>query len=222
MSNKSNNSVVKLIGNKLFISLLVFAIAIILISAVFNRNAGELAKTEQEYEEEIAVVSETEVPEVEYEVPETEETVPTVSEVTEEQEVKEVEYTMPLTGELQKEFSIDELMWDETMQDWRTHNGIDIASDAGTEVDTAAEGTVLESYGDETYGFVVKVQHPDGVITVYKNLEKSVVEKGDSLDMGQMIGTVGSSGAFEVAQKAHLHFEVIVDGKNINPLNLIK
>lgn len=221
MSNK-NSSVVKLIGNKLFIALLVFAIAIIMISAVFNRNADELAQNEQEYEEEIPVVSETEVYESADTKPEIEESVPVVSEAEPEEEVKEVEYTMPLTGELQKEFSVDELLWDDTMQDWRTHNGIDIASDVGTEVDTAGAGTVIEAYEDETYGFVVKVQHADGVVTVYKNLEKIVVEKDDVLDRGQMIGTVGNKGAFEIAQKPHLHFEVIIEDKNTNPLDLIK
>lgn len=220
MSNK-NSSVVKLIGNKVFIALLIFAIGIITISAVFNRNADEFAQREQNYNEEIPVVSETEVYEPVNIEPVVKETVSAVSETT-TGEVEEVEYTMPLTGELQREFSVDELLWDDTMQDWRTHNGIDIASDVGTEVDTAGEGTVIESYEDETYGFVVKVQHADGVVTVYKNLEKTVVEKDDILDKGQMIGTVGNKGAFEIAQKPHLHFEVIIEDKNTNPLNLIK
>ena len=220
MSNK-NSSVVKLIGNKLFIALLVFAIAIIMVSAVFNRNAKELATNEQEYEE-IAVVSETETSEIPYTEPEIVESTPVISENKPEEKMEEVEYTMPLTGELQKKFSIDELLWDDTMQDWRTHNGIDIASDIGAEVDTAAAGVVIDAYEDETYGVVVKVQHDDGVITVYKNLEKTVVEKDDILDKGQMIGTVGNKGAFEIVQKPHLHFEVIVDEKYINPLDLIK
>lgn len=221
MSNK-NSSVVKLIGNKVFIALLIFAIGIITISAVFNRNADEFAQREQNYNEEIPVVSETEVYEPANTESVVEETISSVSETTPKEEVEEVEYTMPLAGELQREFSVDELLWDDTMQDWRTHNGIDIASDVGTEVDTAGEGTVIESYEDEKYGFVVKVQHADGVVTVYKNLEKTVVEKDDILDKGQMIGTVGNKGAFEIAQKPHLHFEVIIEDKNTNPLNLIK
>ena len=222
MSNK-NSSIVKLIGNKLFIALLVFAIGIITVSAVLNRNSQELAKSEQDYyEEEMPVVSKTEVYRPVDSEPEIEETVPVVSKTESAEVVKEVEYTMPLTGELQKEFSIDELLWDDTMQDWRTHNGIDIASDVGAEVDTAAAGIVTEAFEDETYGFVVKVQHADGVVTIYKNLEKIVVEKDDVLDHGQMIGTVGNKGAFEIAQKPHLHFEVVIEDKNTNPLDLIK
>ncbi|MEE1043513.1 MAG: M23 family metallopeptidase, partial [Clostridia bacterium] len=178
MSNK-NSSVIKLIGNKLFIALLVFAIAVILVSAVLNRNMQEFAQIDEEYKEEIPVVSEAEV----YEETTKVEELPVIEKV-EEVIAEDVKYTMPLTGELQKGFSSDELLWDETMQDWRTHNGIDIASDAGAEVDTAAEGTVVEAYESETYGFVVKVQHPDGIVTVYKNLERIVVEKDDTLDLG--------------------------------------
>ena len=92
----------------------------------------------------------------------------------------------------------------------------------GAEVDTAAAGIVLEAFESETYGFVVKVQHPDGIVTVYKNLERIVVEKDDTIDLGQMIGTVGNKGSFEIGQKPHLHFEVIKDEKNINPMELIK
>ena len=216
MSNK-NSSVIKLIGNKLFIALLVFAIAVILVSAVLNRNMQEFAQIDEEYKEEIPVVSEAEV----YEETTKVEELPVIEKV-EEVIAEDVKYTMPLTGELQKGFSSDELLWDETMQDWRTHNGIDIASDAGAEVDTAAEGTVVEAYESETYGFVVKVQHPDGIVTVYKNLERIVVEKDDTLDLGQMIGTVGNKGSFEIGQKPHLHFEVIKEDKNINPMELIK
>ena len=176
----------------------------------------EFAQVDVEYEEEIPVVSDAKVVEEVENIP--------VLPVVEVEEVipDEVEYVMPLAGELQKSFSTDELLWDDTMKDWRTHNGIDIASDVGTEVDTAAAGIVIEAFESETYGFVVKVQHPDGIVTVYKNLERIVVEKDDAIDLGQMIGTVGNKASFEIGQKPHLHFEVIKDEKNINPMELIK
>ncbi len=220
MSNKNN--VVKLIGNKLFITLTVFAIAIIMLSAVFSRNSQQVAENQSREKENIPVVSETEISEPV--VPEIEEieTHAVVEEPVVIAVVGDVEYQLPLAGELQKKFSTEELLWDETMGDWRTHNGIDIAADAGTEVDTAAPGTVAEAYEDEMYGFVVKIRHNDGVVTVYKNLEKAVVKKDDAVDEGQMIGTVGQNGFFEIAQKPHLHFEVISEDENINPLDFIK
>lgn len=227
MSDKSKNSVVKLIGNKLFILLLVFAIAIILISAAFNRSIQKVAQEYPEYTIDLPVVTEVEAPKLENVSPVIEDIGELVEEFKEEEEevvetVAEIKYRLPLAGELQKEFSSDELLWDETMKDWRTHNGVDIAADKGTEVVTAARGTVSEAFEDEMYGFTVKIQHPDGVVTVYKNLEKILVKKEDILDEGQMIGTVGNTGTFEMSQSPHLHFEVISENKNINPLEFIK
>ncbi len=222
MSTKNN--VIKLVGNKLFITLLVFAIAIILISAMFSRNAKQVAHNQEEPSGEMPVISNVEAVNTTIPVEEAEEVIAPVEEEAEvtEEVMAEITYKLPVAGQLQKKFSVDELLWDETMEDWRTHNGIDIAGDIGTVVDTCAPGKVLESYEDEMYGFVVKIQHGDGVVTVYKNLEKTVVKKDDTVDEGQMIGTVGEKGAFEMAQKPHLHFEVIVEGKNINPLEFIK
>ena len=100
--------------------------------------------------------------------------------------------------------------------------GVDIEAEDGAEVVTAAKGIVMEAYKDEMYGFTVKVSHNDGTTTVYKNLGKIVVKKDDIVDEGQMLGTLGSSGAFEMMQKPHLHFEVILEDKYINPLEFIK
>ena len=223
MSDKGRSSVVKLIGNKLFILLLVFAIAIILISAAFNRSIQKVSNENSEYAVDLPVITETEPSDFETELPVIENE---ITEETYEEEsvptVAEIKYRLPLAGELQKKFSVDELLWNETMQDWRTHNGIDIAAEVGTEVVTAAGGTVVEAYEDEMYGFTVKVRHTDNVVTVYKNLGKIVVGKDDILDEGQMIGTVGNTGMFEIKQKPHLHFEVISEDKNINPLDFIK
>lgn len=217
MSEKRKSSVVRLLGNRLFIVLLAFSVAIIFISMAFNRNAQTVSNEEDEYSVELPVITETaEVENVVEDYAEAEETF-------EEQPTEEVlTYRLPVAGELQKGFSVDELLWDETMQDWRTHNGVDIGAEDGAEVVTAAPGTVLEAYEDEMYGITVKVSHSDGTVTVYKNLGKTVVEKNDLLDEGQMIGTVGNSGSFEMTQKPHLHFEVIYEEKNINPLEFIK
>ena len=225
MNEKKANSVLKLVSNKIFITLMIFAIGIIMISSVFTRNAQKVAENTQSQEtNEVSVASQSK--EEKIEEFEFDDKVQDIVPVAEDPEVKEVmvrfEYKMPLAGKIQKAFSTDELLWDETMQDWRTHCGIDIEADAGTEVDTAAQGVVVDVSESEKYGVTVKVQHHDGVITVYKNLEKSVVKKDDILDEGQMIGTVGNKGEFEVSQKPHLHFEVVADEKYINPLDFIK
>ena len=227
MSDKKGNSVLKLVSNKFFITLTVFALGIIMVSAVFTRNSQRVAENSENIEpDDVPVVTDNkreEIEEYEFSI-EKEEFVP-VEEI-EEPQTKEVmvrfEYRMPLSGKIQKEFSTDELLWDETMQDWRTHSGVDIEADYGAEVDTSAPGIVVDVSESEKYGVCVKIQHQDGIITIYKNLDKAVVKKDDNLDEGQMIGTVGNKGEFEISQKPHLHFEVVSEEKYINPLDLIK
>ncbi len=219
MSEKRGSSVAKLIGNKIFIVLLAFSVAIIFISLAFNRSVKKVSVENEEYSEELPVTTDTSDITEKYisdEYTEAEET------FKEDEPEKSITYRLPVSGELQKKFSSDELLWNETMQDWRTHNGVDIEVEDGAEVVTAAPGTVTEAYEDEMCGITVKVSHSDGTVTVYKNLGKTVVEKDDILDEGQMIGTVGNTGAFEMMQKPHLHFEVISEGKYINPLEFIK
>lgn len=225
MNEKNSSPVAKLIGNRLFISLLVFAVVIVVFSAIRNTDTAKPTDTEVvlESEENLQVISEKDEPkdvEVSSEILET--MLPVDEEPEVEEEKQPIKYNMPLSGELQRDYSGEELAWDETMQDWRNHRGVDIASNEGDEVDTAAPGVVVESKKDEMYGYMVVVDHQDGVTTVYKNLESVVVETGDTLDEGQMIGKVGNSSAFEMAQNPHLHFEVLKDDAYVNPLEFIK
>ncbi len=214
----SNQPVIKLITNKGFLTLLLLAIGITAFSIIWNYNMTKVAVTDTknsnitDYTQNIPVTEKQDVSE------------PTVK-IEQEEEMtynKTLVYVFPTNGQIQKEFSVEELSWDETMEDWRTHCGLDIEGEIGTEVDTSAEGDVIESFFDEMYGYVVKVKHLDGIETVYKNLDKVVVKQGDHLDQGQMIGTVGNCGNFEKNQKPHLHFEMINDEEYINPLDFIK
>ena len=223
MSN-NKGSVTKLLGNRLFIGLLATAAVIVTISAMQNARTDKTSTQQTPVEKEVsAVVPQDDSPKIDEEVAnEMLETILPVDEYTDESEIpKDITYKLPLSGEMQRDFSGDNLIWDETMQDWRTHNGVDIASDTGDEVDTAAPGKVIYAAFDERYGYVVKVDHQNGVTTVYKNLGKITVKEGDNVDEGQMIGTVGDSYSFESAQKAHLHFEVLEDGSYKNPVNFI-
>lgn len=225
MSN--NSSITKLIGNKLFIGLLIMAVLIVTVSAVLNSRTDKTASNTDNMEESVQKEVSVVIPENDTLIsPENEEelleTMLTADEQpSEEIAKKELKFKLPLNGEMQRGFSANELVWDETMQDWRTHNGVDIASKEGDEVDTSAPGVVTMSAKDERFGYIVEVDHQNGVKTVYKNLAKTVVKQGDIVDEGQMIGTVGKSASFESAQKPHLHFEVIEDGKYINPVEFV-
>ena len=124
----------------------------------------------------------------------------------------------PLSGEMVSAFSMDALQYNETLGDWRTHDGIDISAAAGTAVVAASGGTVLSVTDDDRLGTTVVLSHPDGYETTYASLEASVsVAEGDSVSAGEQIGTVGNTSLTESALGAHLHFSVTRDGAPIDP-----
>lgn len=124
----------------------------------------------------------------------------------------------PLAGETAAAFSIDQLAYDATLGDWRTHDGIDIRASAGDAVVSAAAGTVLSVEEDGRMGTTVTVEHQDGYVTTYASLQPDPpVLAGDSVSAGAVIGRVGNTSLSEAGLGAHLHFSVAKDGETIDP-----
>ena len=94
------------------------------------------------------------------------------------------------------------------------HQGLDFAASLGTPVRAAMGGLVLAAGAAGGYGQQVLLQHADGTRTRYAHLSAVDVHEGQSVDAGQTIGAVGSTG---VSTGAHLHYEVIIDGRPVDP-----
>ncbi len=115
----------------------------------------------------------------------------------------------PLSGSTQKAYSMDALVYSETMADWRVHDGIDIAAVSGEQVLAAKAGTVSAVYNDDFYGSTVEITHDNGWRTVYSNLTgTALVTAGQTVAAGTVIGAVGNTAISECADAPHLHFEV--------------
>ena len=111
-----------------------------------------------------------------------------------------------------------ELLYDPTMADWRTHDGIDVQADEGAAVKTAAAGTVQSVTDDELMGTTVVIQHEGGYATQYSSLQENTpVAQGQAVTAGEVIGYVGSTSAAESRMGPHLHFSVSRDGAVIDP-----
>lgn len=129
----------------------------------------------------------------------------------------------PLDGTTVTVFSMTELLYDETMADWRTHDGVDIKAGEGDAVKTAAAGTVKEVRYDDLMGVTVVIAHADGYETQYSSLQQEPpVEPGKEVKAGDTIGMVGSTAAAEGSVGPHLHFSVSKDGKVIDPKEYVK
>ncbi len=124
----------------------------------------------------------------------------------------------PLNGQVLTAFSVDKLVYDVTMDDWRIHDGVDISAKPGTTVLAACSGTVRVVENDPMMGTTVTIDHDGGYQTTYANLQtKPTVEAGDTVSAGQIIGAVGTTAKAESGQSPHLHFSVSKDGDIIDP-----
>lgn len=98
------------------------------------------------------------------------------------------------------------------------HSGVDIAVPEGVPVLAAEDGTALIAGWNGGYGKCVEISHKDGLITKYAHMSKIDVKKGESVHRGQKIGEVGNTGN---STGPHLHFEVLVNGKAVDPLPFV-
>jgi murein DD-endopeptidase MepM/ murein hydrolase activator NlpD len=135
------------------------------------------------------------------------------------------EFSLPVNGDISMDFSDSVPVFSPTMGDWRTHLGVDVACELGTEVLAVADGTVSRVWEDPFMGVCVSVEHSGKAVSIYRNLAKEVgdgIVEGCTVKAGDVIGTVGETAMNEIAQEPHLHYELTVDGKNVNPKDHIK
>ncbi len=129
---------------------------------------------------------------------------------------------MPVEGKTITGHAMDCLTYNETTRDWRVHNGIDIAAEAGAPVVASAEGTVYTVYEDEALGTTVVLRHDDGYVTMYSSLNPEVsVKVGDTVSLGQTLGTVGNTALLENAIGDHLHFTVTCNDAPMDPAEFL-
>lgn len=131
-------------------------------------------------------------------------------------------YAWPVSGQVERRHSMEALAYDVTLSDWRTHDGVDILAELGSEVKAAHCGSVESIENDDLYGVTVIVNHGDGSRSIYSNLAESLaVSVGDWVEPGMLIGTIGDSALCEIGQSSHLHFAISVDGESVDPLNYL-
>ena len=129
----------------------------------------------------------------------------------------------PVSGETVADYAMDCLSYNQTTRDWRVHDGMDIAAEAGTEVCAAADGTVYTVYDHETMGMTVVIRHDNGYTTQYASLAETVcVEPGDTVKAGDAIGTVGNTALLESAIGDHLHFSVSCNDEIVDPEDFLE
>ncbi len=135
----------------------------------------------------------------------------------------QISFVMPLNGTVLNPFSNGELVKSKTLNEWRTHDGMDIKAEKGAVVKSCGAGTVTDVSEDPLWGICVTVKHDGGYVSYYYGLDKAVkVSKNQKLALGDTIGTVGNTAIIETAEESHLHFAMKKDNKWVNPAEVIK
>ena len=124
----------------------------------------------------------------------------------------------PVQGDIIWGFAVNELIFSRTLEQWMTHSGVDIASPLGSEVHAVFAGTVESVEKDDQLGITITLKHANNMVSVYANLkEEPPVKEGQKLNAGATIGYVGDTAVSECADQSHLHFELYVDEKAVDP-----
>lgn len=154
-----------------------------------------------------------------------------INEEKEKDEIEEIKETkekkeesVPVSnGKIIAEYTDSVLVFNEMYEDYRTHNGVDISAPLNSPVMSVKKGIVIKNEFDYEEGYIVEIEHDDGVVSVYKNLDSDkIVKVGQVVNAGDTIGTIGKSAIFESNETPHLHFEIREDNVEINPEEYVK
>jgi murein DD-endopeptidase MepM/ murein hydrolase activator NlpD len=135
----------------------------------------------------------------------------------------ESKFVLPMNDfTLGKGVVLDKLIYHSSLNQWRTHNGMDFLANEGTGVFAVMDGKVLSAQNTQLDGGVVMIEHKNGLVSIYKGLGADITaEAGHNVKSGDKIGTVGAILPRERSEGAHLHLEMKLNDNFVNPLNYL-
>ena len=124
----------------------------------------------------------------------------------------------PVPGAVIWGYAMDTLLYSETLEQWTTHEGVDLKAKAGDEVIVIRAGTVSRVFEDDALGVCVEVKHDGGLTSLYGNLMSDPpVTEGERLDAGDTVGYTGATALSECGMEPHVHFALYQNGKSVDP-----
>jgi len=127
----------------------------------------------------------------------------------------------PTSKDIIKGYSGDTPVFSKTLNDWRVHNGIDLAAEQGSKIKAITNGKVADIFNDELLGTTMVIEHDGGFIAFYSGLgETTLVNTGDTVESGQEIASINDIPC-EAADGYHLHLSIKKDDKFIDPVEIL-
>lgn len=129
-------------------------------------------------------------------------------------------YPLEADGEVVMSYSVDSAIYDPTLDLYRTNASVSIAATAGDTVTAVESGVVKEIKDDDEKGKTIVLEHKNSWLTTYSQLaEELSVAQGQTVEKGQLLGTIAEPSKYSVALGTHLEFAMEKDGASVNPLD---
>ena len=213
-------------GQGYYIALILCAAAIGITGYVYYRNAHQVEPVSLEEtvgEVPALIEDEVDVPVIATQpAPKATKPAATEATTTAPTEKKPMKTMSPVSGDSIFGYSMEALSYNQTTRDWRVHNGVDLAAEAGAEVKAAADGEVYTVFEDDAMGTTVVIRHADGYTTKYASLAENVsVKPGDTVTMGQVIGYASDTALVESTLGTHVHFGVTCNDAPVDPAEFL-
>lgn len=140
----------------------------------------------------------------------------------EKEEEKILKFIMPLSGDIGMNYATEKLIYSNTLDEWITHNGIDILGEEAEPVKAIESGVVESVKMDPRYGNTIIIKHNDEYKSVYSNLSTTdLVYVGKEIEKGDIISGVGIGFGFESKEKPHVHLTILKNSESVNPEDLM-
>lgn len=147
------------------------------------------------------------------------EVIPTIANI----EKSKLDFIKPVEGEIGMNYATEKLVYSNTLEEWITHNGVDILGEEAMPVKAIESGVIESVKMDPRYGNTIIIKHNDEYKSVYSNLSTTeLAYVGKKVEKGEIIAGIGKGFGFESKEKPHIHLEILKNGECINPLELIK
>jgi len=141
-------------------------------------------------------------------------------------DVKDVlpEFSLPVNGPVSNGYSMEVPVFSYTMNDYRTHNGVDLLCAPGTSVVAPADGLVGQVWEDPMMGICLNLIHSGGAVVTFKGLAPETmnfIAPGTEVKKGQAVAASGQTALIECGDEAHVHMEMTINGETVNPADYI-
>jgi murein DD-endopeptidase MepM/ murein hydrolase activator NlpD len=138
-----------------------------------------------------------------------------------ENKVNELKFIKPINGSILKIYSIDKLIYSNTLETWKIHDGIDIKANLNDNVYATEKGIIEKIYNDSYYGSTVIIDHGQGYKSIYSNVLSTLKTK-DIVKKSQVIGKVVNDAISEIKDDVHIHYMLMFNNETIDPNSKIK